>query len=273
MSNLPRMAGGCYRPGMTTLRRHSGERPAADAGDPVYRLNVMTQDDVPGVSRVERRCFANPWPASAYRRELQSPEQNYYVVLRETRLGSLVPDPDPDPLQPVRAENGRANGRSVPRRSLLPIGRNRTQDSNSVEHGAIVGFAGMWLAFDEAHVTTIGIDPRHRGRGLGELLLLCMFDEAMTRGANWLTLEVRISNAAAQALYRKYGFTTHGTRKRYYSDNNEDALIMWSPALSEPEFRATLQSRRDSLVRRLAGRVEPNSFSPIADPLSQRGLS
>ena len=264
------MAGGCYRPGMTTLRRHSGGHPAADAGDPVYRLDVMTQDDVPGVSRVERRCFANPWPASAYRRELQNPEQNYYVVLHETRLGSPVPDPVPEP---VRAEHGTANGKAVPRRSLLPIGRNRKQESNGVDHGTIVGFAGMWLAFDEAHVTTIGIDPRHRGHGLGELLLLCMFDEAMIRRANWLTLEVRVSNTAAQALYRKYGFTTHGTRKRYYSDNNEDALIMWSPALSEPEFRSTLQSRRNSLARRLAGRVEPDSLSPIADPLSQTGLS
>ena len=91
----------------------------------------------------------------------------------------------------------------------------------------------MWLAFDEAHVTTIGIDPDYQGRGLGELLLLCLFDEAVARGANWLTLEVRVSNDAAQSLYRKYGFTVHGTRRRYYSDNNEDALIMWTRPLTD----------------------------------------
>ena len=66
---------------MTTLRRRPGDRASANAGEPVYRLDIMTQDDVPEVSRVERRCFANPWPASAYRRELQNPAQNYYVVL------------------------------------------------------------------------------------------------------------------------------------------------------------------------------------------------
>ena len=76
-------------PEMTTLRRRPGGRASANAGEPVYRLDIMTQADVPDVSRVERRCFANPWPASAYRRELQNPAQNYYVVLREMRAGSL----------------------------------------------------------------------------------------------------------------------------------------------------------------------------------------
>ena len=127
----------------------------------------------------------------------------------------------------------------------------------------------MWLAFDEAHITTIGVDPDHRGRGLGELLLLCMFDEAIERGANWLTLEVRVTNAAAQALYRKYGFTAHGTRKRYYSDNNEDALIMWSPALGEPEYRAEVESRRAALARRLGDHLAPGSLTPFPEPASQ----
>jgi ribosomal-protein-alanine N-acetyltransferase len=131
----------------------------------------------------------------------------------------------------------------------------------------------MWLAFDEAHITTIGVDPDQRGRGLGELLLICMFDEAIERGANWLTLEVRVTNAAAQALYRKYGFTTHGTRKRYYSDNNEDALIMWSPALGEPEYRAEVESRRAALGRRLGDRLAPGSLTPFPDPASRAGMT
>jgi ribosomal-protein-alanine N-acetyltransferase len=131
----------------------------------------------------------------------------------------------------------------------------------------------MWLAFDEAHITTIGVDPDQRGRGLGELLLLCMFDEAVARGANWLTLEVRVTNAAAQALYRKYGFTAQGTRKRYYSDNNEDALIMWSPALGEAEFRAEVESRRAALERRLGNHLAPGSLSPFPGPASWAGAS
>ena len=161
----------------------------------------------------------------------------------------------------------------VPPRSLLPIGRGRHPEGNGRELTAVIGFAGMWLAFDEAHITTIGVEPAQRGRGLGELLLLCMFDEAVGRNANWLTLEVRVTNTAAQALYRKYGFTAHGTRKRYYSDNNEDALIMWSPALGEPEYRGEVESRRAALASRLGDRLAPGSLTPFSNPASRTGTS
>jgi [ribosomal protein S18]-alanine N-acetyltransferase len=259
---------------MTTLRRRPGDRASANAGEPVYRLDTMTQDDVPDVSRVERRCFANPWPASAYRRELQNPAQNYYVVLREIRASSPAESgPDNHPSGAIAAEPEASPPRAVPRRSLLPIGRGRQQDGNGREPSSIIGFAGMWLAFDEAHVTTIGVDPAHRGHGLGELLLLRMFDEAVARGANWLTLEVRVTNAAAQALYRKYGFTAHGTRKRYYSDNNEDALIMWSPAVGEPAYRAQVELRREALARRLGHRLAPGSLAPFPGPANRSGAT
>jgi ribosomal-protein-alanine N-acetyltransferase len=259
---------------MTTLRGRPGERADGHAGDPNYRLDIMTQDDVPEVSRVERRCFANPWPASAYRRELQNPAQNYYVVLRAMQAdgpASLGPDNGQNDAHASQSEI--VPHRPVPRRSLLSIGRSRQQEVFGREPAAIIGFAGMWLAFDEAHVTTIGVDPSHRGLGLGELLLLCMFDEAVARAANWLTLEVRVTNAAAQALYRKYGFTAHGTRKRYYSDNNEDALIMWSPALGEPTYRAQVELRRDALTRRLGHRLAPGSVAPFQGPATRTGLA
>jgi [ribosomal protein S18]-alanine N-acetyltransferase len=257
-----------------TLRRRASRRASANVGEPVYRLDIMTQADVPDVSRVEKRCFANPWPTSAYRRELQNPAQNYYVVLRDLRPSALAPAgseaglPDPD-----RAEDMVTRRAPVPRRSLLPIGRARQSEGNGREPSSIIGFAGMWLAFDEAHITTIGVDPDQRGRGLGELLLLCMFDEAVARGANWLTLEVRVTNAAAQALYRKYAFTAHGTRKRYYSDNNEDALIMWSPALGEPGFRAEVESRRAELKRRLGNDLAPGSLTPFPGPAGRAGTT
>jgi [ribosomal protein S18]-alanine N-acetyltransferase len=264
MPNLPGTVARCYRPKMTSLRDRPGDRASATAGESVYRLDIMTQDDVPEVSRVERRCFANPWPASAYRRELQNPAQNYYVVLRATQAGAQANSGPRNGQSDALAGQSEMSPRgALPRRSLLSIGRGRQQEGNGREPSAIIGFAGMWLAFDEAHVTTIGVDPLHRGLGLGELLLLCMFDEAAARGANWLTLEVRVTNAAAQALYRKYGFTEQGTRKRYYSDNNEDALIMWSPPLGEPEYRAEVESRRDALAHRLGHRLMPGSVAPF----------
>jgi [ribosomal protein S18]-alanine N-acetyltransferase len=257
---------------MTTLRRRPGGRASENAGQPVYRLDIMTQTDVPDVSRVEKRCFANPWPASAYRRELQHPAQNYYVVLRALPADSLSRSGLEIAPSHAEAANGEVPRRGpVPRRSLLPIGRGRQPEANGRGSSSVIGFAGMWLAFDEAHITTIGVDPDQRGRGFGELLLLCMFDEAIERGANWLTLEVRVTNAAAQALYRKYGFTAHGTRKRYYSDNNEDALIMWSPALGEPEYRAEVESRRAALARRLGDHLAPGSLTPFPDPAGRAG--
>jgi [ribosomal protein S18]-alanine N-acetyltransferase len=265
---------GATVPEMTTLRRRPGGRASTNADEPVYRLDIMTQADVPDVSRVERRCFANPWPASAYRRELQNPAQNHYVVLRELRGSSLEPSgPEIGPDGADATEDTMSRRGPVPRRSLLPIGRGRHPEGNGREPTAVIGFAGMWLAFDEAHITTIGVEPAQRGRGLGELLLLCMFDEAVGRNANWLTLEVRVTNTAAQALYRKYGFTAHGTRKRYYSDNNEDALIMWSPALGEPEYRGEVESRRAALARRLGDRLAPGSLTPFSNPASRTGTS
>lgn len=234
---------------------------------PRYRLDAMTQDDVPDVSRVERRCFSNPWPVSAYRRELQNPVQNYYVVLRE-----MPPDgqsiPAATPPAPG-ALDGESAVKALPRRSLLPLALGRWQEGNGAGRGRVVGFGGMWLAFDEAHITTLGVDPDHRGHGLGELLFLALVDEAIARGANWLTLEVRVSNASAQTLYRKYGFTVQGTRKRYYSDNQEDALIMWSRALSDPEFRADIESRRFELAIRLAADLAPSDVSPLGDKCPQ----
>jgi len=109
----------------------------------------------------------------------------------------------------------------------------------------------MWIMLDEAHITTIGVVPEHRGRSLGELLFVTLLDEAARRKARWVTLEVRVSNASAQSLYRKYGFTQQGLRKRYYSDNGEDAHIMWSPSLHESETRERYRELRAELERKL----------------------
>jgi ribosomal-protein-alanine N-acetyltransferase len=236
---------------MSSLQRTQSIHQSENAPAPLYRLDPMTFDDVVAVGRVERRCFPNPWPASAYRRELQDHKQNHYIVLR-----ALAPAGG-------EAHDETSQARSLPRRSLLPLNLGRRHEHESMP-AQIIGFAGMWQSFDEAHVTTIGVDPAYRGQSLGELLLLSMFDAALARGANWLTLEVRVTNEPAQALYRKYGFTVHGVRKRYYSDNNEDALIMWSRALSEPDVQADLENHRAELHARLRGKVDPGGVTPFA---------
>lgn len=104
----------------------------------------------------------------------------------------------------------------------------------------IVAYAGLWLMVDEAHITTFAVHPDSRRRRIGERLLQRLFEIAYEIDAEWLTLEVRASNLAAQRLYEKYGFRRAGVRRRYYSDNNEDALIMWTERLKDGRVRERL---------------------------------
>jgi [ribosomal protein S18]-alanine N-acetyltransferase len=103
--------------------------------------------------------------------------------------------------------------------------------------GRIVGYAGIWLMVDEAHVTTFAILPEWRRRGLGGRLMLAVVRLCEEVGARVVTLEVRLTNLAARQLYQQFGLRPVGVRPRYYSDNAEDALIMTSAPLSDPEMR------------------------------------
>src|SRR5215813_655008 len=92
--------------------------------------------------------------------------------------------------------------------------------------GKIVGYGGMWVIMDEAHLTTLAVDPRYQGRKIGERLLQSIMEEAILHGASRATLEVRERNTVAQNLYRKYGFRDAALRKHYYTDNQENAIVM-----------------------------------------------
>src|SRR5471032_317416 len=105
--------------------------------------------------------------------------------------------------------------------------------------GRIVAYGGIWVILEDSHVTTIAVHPDVRGQRLGEEVLVHLLDEAIERDASWITLEVRETNDVAQKLYRKYGFTVVSTRRGYYSDNNESALVMWAGNL-----RGTLYANR-----------------------------
>lgn len=91
----------------------------------------------------------------------------------------------------------------------------------------VIGYCGLWMIIDEAHVTNIAIHPDYRGNKYGEQLFRHTCKQAIDQGAIQLSLEVRVSNTAAQHMYRKFGLVPGGIRKRYYSDNGEDALVMW----------------------------------------------
>lgn len=91
----------------------------------------------------------------------------------------------------------------------------------------VIGYGGMWIVLDEAHITNIAVHPNHRGKGLGEAIMKALIDTAVQLGICGMTLEVRVSNSIAHKLYEKLGFFGVGVRKGYYTDDGEDALIMW----------------------------------------------
>jgi ribosomal-protein-alanine N-acetyltransferase len=178
-------------------------------------VDRMTVEDLPAVHEIEREAFSTPWPAHAYRHELENNRLAHYIVARSG--------------------------------------------------DEIVGFAGMWLLVDEAHVTTFATRRAWRRRGIGERLLLALLDLAVARGAHEATLEVRPSNTPARRLYQKYGFRVVGVRPRYYSDNNEDALIMTTPELEGSSMRQRIAELRAAVAARPDIELAPDGF-PIDLP-------
>ena len=137
--------------------------------------------------------------------------------------------------------------------SELGMGDQRTYLVAKVD-GTVVGYGGVMYVLPDAHVTTIAVDPAHHRRAIGTRLLLALCRAAVAKGATALTLEVRVSNDAAQALYSGFGFAPAGVRKGYYADTGEDAIVMWAHDVDQPGFGARL----DQLAAAIPGttRVE-----------------
>jgi [ribosomal protein S18]-alanine N-acetyltransferase len=162
--------------------------------DPVLLIRPMRVTDLVAVQDIERSSFTTPWPAHAYRQEIETNRLAQYVV-------ALIGE-------------------------------------------EIVAYGGIWLMVDEAHITTFAVHPQFRRRRIGERLLLALLDLALDREAREATLEVRLSNLPARRLYEKYGFRPVGIRPRYYSDNNEDALIMTTEPLAQTPMRQRVERLR-----------------------------
>jgi ribosomal-protein-alanine N-acetyltransferase len=119
----------------------------------------------------------------------------------------------------------------------------------------IIGYAAMWLMVDEAHLISIAVRETYRCRGIGELLLNSIIDLAMQLRSQVITLEVRASNQAAQALYEKYGFIKVGVRRGYYSNDREDALIMTTENIISASYQARLRELRQKYEQRRGAEV------------------
>lgn len=194
-----------------------------------YTVEPMQIGDIGEVMRIDRESFPTPWSHNAYVHEIERNDAAHYVVMR--------PGPPPSTRLPEAASWRRV------RRWLVggpPPGR-----------APIIAYGGLWQMYDEAHISTIATRPDCRGQGIGELMLVALLDEAMALGSHLVTLEVRVTNTRAQNLYDKYSFAEVGRRRGYYTDNGEDALLMTTPTLSDPDYQAELQRLAAALRARL----------------------
>jgi ribosomal-protein-alanine N-acetyltransferase len=190
-----------------------------------FVVELMQLGDLRQVMAIERVSFPTPWPVSAYRHELTQNDLSTYVVLREQS-----DRPQEDWARRVGRRLSRAARRTLP----------------------VLGYGGFWMIVEEAHISTLAVHPEWQGRGLGELLLVALIEASMLCGAAEATLEVRVSNVIAQGLYRKHAFAQVGRRKGYYTDRNEDALIMTTPRFDDPRFAGRYTARKARLRERLA---------------------
>ena len=170
----------------------------------------MRTADLDAVQRIERASFSTPWPSYAYRQEIENNRLAHYIVARE---------------------------------SDEVVGDDAIGDQ-------VVGFAGMWMMVDQAHITTFAVDPAWHRHKIGTRLLLNLAHEARRRDARHLTLEVRVGNEPAQAMYRKFGFRPAGIRKNYYVETNEDALVMWADDVDSDEYAERLAKIEASIPGR-----------------------
>ena len=194
-------------------------------------LRYMRLDDIPPVCAIDELCFQPSWSSDSYAFEINESNISHMVVLESSN--------DAAPMLEAY-EDGWLQRVSGWLRQEAPV---------AVATGTVVGYGGLWKIDDEAHISTIATHPSHRGRGYGELLLAGMFRKALRLGADYLVLEVRVSNAVAQNLYAKYGFNRYGRKRNYYRADNEDAYDM--RARLDKRSRRQLDRLYDDLRERI----------------------
>ena len=204
-----------------------------------YIIRAMEKGDLPQVNAIDREAFPTQWPPPNYRQELQNRLARYLVVTDDTRE-----------VKEAGGSSGKTQSKLLS--WLAPWRKNsRDRDPSGLTRQYIVGFSGIWLMVDEAHITNIAVAQEYRRNGIGELLLIATIDLARELKAATMTLEVRASNTIAQNLYSKYGFKNMGVRRGYYLDNREDAIIMSTEDINLPLFREHIEQLRGSLAKRL----------------------
>ncbi len=172
------------------------------------KLRYMMPFDIRAVAAIDALCFQPAWSRDSYAFEINQSRISHMAVLERQRQAMPAPVVEGDGW--LTRLGGRLRGES-------PAVNGR---------GAVLGYGGLWKIDDEAHISTIATHPESRGRGYGEVLLAGMFGKALELRAEYIVLEVRVSNIVAQRLYDKYGFRKYRRIRNYYRKDHEDAYDM-----------------------------------------------
>lgn len=193
----------------------------ADTQDQLpFIIRPMEAKDIPAVMAIEQRSFPSPWPKSAYHYELRVRRRSFFYVM-ETREGPTLSWQD------------------------RLLGKGKTEERT------LIGYVGVRMREDRAHIATLAVHPDWRRKQLGKYLLLIALEQAFQEGKRQVTLEVRTSNHVAYQLYTGLGFTRTGERRGYYQ-NGDDAWLMTLGPLDEEEV-IRLQKERRAVEARLRG--------------------
>jgi ribosomal-protein-alanine N-acetyltransferase len=215
---------------------------------------MMRREDIAQIAVIDREAFPTQWPPVNYRRELENRLAHYIVAYDDSKTveeSEVEAVPEKGFSRLVDGVRRFFNNNRFFSNEVLPLGKEY-----------IVGFTGIWIMADEAHITNIAMRESYRRQGIGELLLISIIDLAKELNARFITLEVRASNTTAQSLYHKCGFTQVGLRRGYYTDNGENAILMSTENISSASFQVQLQQLRQAHSRKwgyLSTRI-PNSL-------------
>lgn len=189
---------------------------------------------------------------------MKDAEQNYFVILfvKEIEIKLLTPSQVPAVLALDRVclgglwtEEGYLREIESDKSTLIALFMVNSEFNEQMQ---MIGMACLWSIVEEAHITLLGIHPDHRQQGLGQLLLLSLFKDAIARQLERATLEVNEHNLAAINLYQKYGFQIAGSRRNYYQPAGDDALVLWLKGIQQETFKSNLIQWRQHLRDRLS---------------------
>ena len=203
-----------------------------------YHIKIAEESDLDQLSLIEREAFSENWPPTSFRREIKNKNTSVLVAYFDRQVNSSqAPD--------ILSEREK-NWTSIVAKMFQYVCKTFRSSDKNINDLYLVGYVSTRYMYDETHVIAIAVRQSHRGHGVGEFLLRESILEGIQKNSKQATLEVRVSNKVAQSLYVKYGFEFVGTRKRYYSDNNEDAYIMTVEDIGSDKYIRQIQELKEA---------------------------